>query len=179
MWPIAASRRPFSAWTWPRSPTSCAPRVASPMSCRTPRNSRKELWRLVTYVLWIVQALLALVFLFAGGFKLVMPLDVLYAQMPLPLPGVFVRFVGGCEVLGLTLPGLTRIRPQLTPLAARGLVLIMVGAVMFTPPEDPSLAVLPIVVGLLAAFVAYGRARIAPHASSRRAAAARPERGGG
>ena len=136
----------------------------------------------MTYVLWIVQALLALVFLFAGGFKLVTPLDVLYAQMPLPLPGVFVRFVGGCEVLGalgLILPGLTRIRPQLTPLAARGLVLIMVGAVMFTPPEDPSLAVLPIVVGLLAAFVAYGRARIAPHASSRRAAAARPERGEG
>jgi DoxX-like family len=136
----------------------------------------------VTYVLWIVQALLALVFLFAGGFKLVTPLDVLYAQMPLPLPGVFVRFVGACEVLGalgLILPGLTRIRPHLTPLAARGLVLIMVGAVMFTPPEDLSLAVLPIVVGLLAAFVAYGRARIAPHAASRRAASARPELGEG
>jgi DoxX-like protein len=126
----------------------------------------------VTYVLWIVQALLALVFLFAGGFKLVTPLDVLYTLMPLPLPGVFVRFIGTCEVLGalgLILPGLTRIRPQLTPLAARGLVLIMVGAVMFTPPEDLSLAVLPIVVGLLAAFVAYGRARIAPHAAPRRA----------
>ena len=45
----------------------------------------------MTYVLWIVQALLALVFLFAGGMKIVMPLDVLYAQMPLPLPGVFIR----------------------------------------------------------------------------------------
>ena len=130
----------------------------------------------MTYVLWIVQALLALVFLFAGGFKLVTPLDVLYTLMPLPLPGVFVRFIGACEVLGalgLILPGLTRIRPQLTPLAARGLVLIMVGAVMFTPPEDLSLAVLPIVVGLLAAFVAYGRARIAPHTASRRATSAR------
>jgi hypothetical protein len=116
----------------------------------------------VTYVLWIVQALLALVFLFAGGMKIVTPLDVLYAQMPLPLPGVFIRFIGVCEVLGalgLVLPGVTRIRPELTSLAARGLVLIMVGAVMFTPPEDLSLATIPVTIGVLAAFVAYGRAR--------------------
>jgi hypothetical protein len=115
----------------------------------------------VTYVLWTVQALLALVFLFAGGMKLVTPLEVLYAQMPLPLPGLFIRFIGGCEVLGalgLILPGLTRIRPQLTALAARGLVLIMLGAAMFTPPEDLSLAAIPVAIGLLAALVAIGRA---------------------
>ena len=115
----------------------------------------------MTYVLWIVQAVLALVFLLAGGMKIVTPLDVLYTQMPLPLPGVFIRFIGVCEVLGalgLILPGLTRIRPQLTALAARGLVLIMVGAMMFTPPTDLALGALPAVLGLLAAFVAYGRA---------------------
>ena len=81
--------------------------------------------------------------------------------MQLPLPGVFIRFIGVCEVLGalgLILPGLTRIRPELTPLAARGLVLIMVGAVMFTPPEALATTALPVVLGLLAAFVAYGRA---------------------
>jgi len=114
----------------------------------------------VTYVLWIVQALLALVFLLAGGMKLVTPLDVLYTQMPLPLPGIFIRFIGVCEVLGavgLILPGLTRIRPELTALAARGLVLIMVGAVMFTPPTDLAMATIPAVLGLLAACVAYGR----------------------
>jgi hypothetical protein len=125
----------------------------------------------VTYVLWIVQALLAVVFLLAGGMKLVTPLDVLYAQMPLPLPGVFIRFIGGCEVLGavgLILPGLTRIRPELTALAARGLVLIMVGAVMFTPPTDLALAAIPAALGLLAAFVAYGRA---PRTAQRRARA--------
>ena len=128
----------------------------------------------MTYLLWILQALLALVFLFAGGMKIVTPLDVLYAQMPLPLPGVFIRFIGLCEVLGalgLLLPGLTRIRPELTSLAARGLALIMLGAAMFTPPEDLSLAGLPVVLGLLAAFVAYGRApRTAQRRTSRRTA---------
>ena len=128
----------------------------------------------MTYVLWIVQALLALVFLCAGGMKLVTPLEVLYAQLPLPPPGVFIRFIGGCEVLGavgLLLPGLTRIRPELTSLAARGLVLLMVGAAMFTPPEDLSMAALPVVIGLLAALVAYGRApRTAQRRTSRRTA---------
>ena len=128
----------------------------------------------MTYVLWIVQALLALVFLVAGGMKIITPLDVLYAQLPLPLPGVFIRFIGVCEVLGavgLILPGVTRIRPELTSLAARGLVLIMVGAAMFTPPEDLSLAALPVAIGLLAALVAYGRApRTARRRTSRRTA---------
>ena len=128
----------------------------------------------MTYVLWIVQAVLAILFLFAGGMKLVLPLDALYAQMPLPLPGIFLRFIGACEVLGalgLILPGITRIRPELTSLAARGLVLIMVGAAMFTPPESLSLAAIPLVIGLLAAFVAYGRTpRTAQHRAGRRAA---------
>jgi hypothetical protein len=47
----------------------------------------------MTYVLWIVQGLLALVFLFAGGMKLILPPDVLAKQ--LPLPGLLVRFIGG------------------------------------------------------------------------------------
>ena len=129
----------------------------------------------MTYLLWIVQALLALVFLMAGGIKLFTPLDVLYTMMQLSLPGIFIRFIGLCEVLGavgLILPGITRIRPELTSLAARGLVLIMIGAVMFTPPEDLSLAILPVVVGCLAAFVAYGRARMPSQRRANRRAAA-------
>src|SRR5712691_11677154 len=85
-------------------------------------------------VLWIVQALLAAVFLFSGGMKLVMPPDVL-AQM-LPLPSLLVRLIGLAETLGaigLILPGLLRIRPGLTPLAAAGLVLLMTGATVLTP----------------------------------------------
>jgi DoxX-like family len=119
----------------------------------------------MTYALWIVQGLLALIFLFAGGMKLVLPLAVLTEQMP--LPDLFVRFIGVAEVLGaigLILPGLLRIRPGLTPLAAVGLVIIMIGATVLTlVGGDVALALIPMVVGLLSAFVAYGRWRLKPH----------------
>ena len=112
----------------------------------------------MTYLLWAIQALLALVFLFAGGLKLLMPLEMFTPY--LPLPGVFIRFVGACEVLGalgLVLPGLLKTHTHLTSLAAKGLVLIMVGATMFTPPDQLASGVLPVALGLLAAFVAYSR----------------------
>jgi len=119
----------------------------------------------VTYALWIVQGLLALVFLFAGGMKLVLPLEQLTG--PMPLPGLFVRFIGVAEVLGalgLILPGLLGIRPGLTPLAAVGLVIIMIGATVVTlVGRIIPAALISLVVGLLAAFVAYGRWRLAPH----------------
>src|ERR671922_2107430 len=119
---------------------------------------------IMTYALWIVQGLLALIFLFSGGMKLVLPLEALTSQMP--LPGLFVRFIGVAEVLGaigLILPGLLRIRPSLTPLAAAGLVLIMIGATVLTlAGGEVTPALIPLVVGLLAAFVAYGRWRLAP-----------------
>lgn len=124
----------------------------------------------MTYVLWIVQVLLALMFLFAGGTKLVLPLDVLTAMgspNQVPLPGLFVRFIGVVEVLGalgLVLPGLLRVRPSLTPLAAAGLIIIMIGATALTLVADGiATAVVPLVVGLLLAFVAYGRWRLSPH----------------
>src|ERR671935_13228 len=129
----------------------------------------------MTYVLWIVQALLALLFAFTGGMKLVLPIEVLTEQIP--LPGVFVRFIGMCEALGalgLILPGLLRIRPGLTPLAAAGLVIIMIGATMFTPPDHLELALIPLVVGLLAAFVAYGRWRLVPLRGSSHPSALQP-----
>lgn len=121
-------------------------------------------------VLWIVQGLLALLFLFAGGMKLVMPIDEMMKQMPLPLPAWFVQFTGLVEVLGaigLILPWLLRIRPGLTPVAAAGLVIVMIGAVAYTlAAGDIASASMPLVVGLLSAFVAYGRWRLAPHRES-------------
>jgi len=114
--------------------------------------------------LWIVQGLLALIFLFAGGMKLVLPVEAMTAQMP--LPGLFLRFIGVAEVLGaigLILPGLLRIRPGLTPLAAAGLVIIMIGATVLTLASGAvASALIPLVVGLLSAFVAYGRWRLTP-----------------
>ena len=118
----------------------------------------------MTLALWIVQALLAALFLFAGGMKLILPLEKLAG--PVALPGWFIRFIGVAEVLGglgLVLPGLLHIKPQLTPLAAIGLVMIMIGAVSVTLiGRDAGAAAISLVVGLLAAFVAYGRWRIAP-----------------
>jgi len=114
--------------------------------------------------LWVVQVLLALLFLFAGGTKLVLPLDQM--QGPIPVPGPFLRFLGVVEVLGafgLILPGLLRIKPGLTPLAAAGLVIIMIGATAITLlGGQVGSALIPFVAGLLAAFVAYGRWRLAP-----------------
>ena len=125
----------------------------------------------MTYALWVVQGLLALLFLFAGGMKLVVPLEAL--QGPVALPGLFLRCIGVAEVLGalgLILPGLLRIRPGLTPLAAAGLVIIMTGATVVTVAGGQlAPALLSVVVGLLAAFVAFGRWRLAPLRGSSRA----------
>jgi DoxX-like family len=118
----------------------------------------------MTYALWILQVLLALLFLFTGGMKLLLPIEELTSEFP--LPGWFVRFLGLAETLGalgLILPGLLHIRPGLTPLAAAGLVIIMIGAAVITlMTMDATLALIPLTVGLLAAFVAYGRWRLAP-----------------
>jgi len=119
----------------------------------------------MTYVLWTIQVLLALLFVWAGGYKLVVPVD----QMPpgpITMPGPFLKFIGLCELLGglgLVLPGLFRVRTGLTPLAAAGLVIIMIGAVAITAMSgDVKGALFPGIVGLLAAFVAYGRSKLAP-----------------
>ncbi len=65
--------------------------------------------------------------------KLVLPIEEMTKQMA--MPGLFLRFIGVCEVLGgigLILPGLLHFQPRLTPLAAAGLTIIMIGAVVVT-----------------------------------------------
>ena len=109
--------------------------------------------------LWTIQALLAALFVFTGGMKLVMPIATLTRDVP--LPGLFIRFIGVLEVaggLGLVLPGLLHLRPALTPLAALGLVIIMSGALgvsLTTGHADT--AAIPVVVGVLLAIVAVVR----------------------
>jgi len=124
----------------------------------------------VNIILWIIQVLLALLFLFAGGTKLVLPIEVLKSMgspNQVQLPGLFLRFIGVCEVLGglgLILPGVFHARTNLTVLAAIGLTIIMIGAVIITVMGDGvKPAVVPLVVGILCVFVAYVRSRLAPH----------------
>jgi hypothetical protein len=111
--------------------------------------------------LWTIQGLLAALFLFAGTMKFVLPVDQMSG--PVALPGMFLRFVGVAEVLGalgLILPWLLGIRPVLTPIAAAGLVIIMIGAVMVTVMGGSIAgAIVPALVGVALVAVAYGRTR--------------------
>ena len=123
--------------------------------------------------LWIVQGLLAALFLFGGTVKLMIPIEEMTAQMP--LPGPFIQFIAVAEVLGglgLVLPWALRILPGLTPLAASGLVIIMIGATTLTAAGvgggDAVSALFPGFVGLLCAFVAYGRFSSAPRSRTTR-----------
>lgn len=117
------------------------------------------------YLLWTFQVLLALLFLFAGISKLLMPAEKLTAQMP-QFSASFLRFIGVVETLGglgMVLPGLFKVKTGLTPLAAAGLVLVMIGAVVVSyQVMGVAGAALPLVTGIVAAFVAYGRWRLAP-----------------
>jgi putative oxidoreductase len=116
----------------------------------------------MTIVLWIVQGLLALAFLLAGVMKTFMPLERLKKNMAWvgSVPAGLVRFIGIVEILGalgLILPRLTNIVPQLTIAAAIGLVLVMVSAAVFhaTRKEYSSIGA-NIVLLLLAAFIVVG-----------------------
>jgi putative oxidoreductase len=125
--------------------------------------------------LWIVQGLLALFFAVGSGApKLILPPEMI--PMPIPLPHWFLLFIGTCEVLGalgLILPGVLRTRPGLTVAAATCLVLLTLCAATYQLlASAPGNAVLALLIGALAAFVAYGRWRLAPLPSSRQQAPA-------
>jgi uncharacterized membrane protein YphA (DoxX/SURF4 family) len=113
-------------------------------------------------VLWIIQILLALLFLFAGITKLfpIIPMPPPPPNMWMP-PMWFLKFIGLCEVLGalgLVLPGLFRRQQYLTVYAAIGLTIIMIGAVVVSVMTmGVATGVTPLIVGILCVFVAYGR----------------------
>lgn len=115
-------------------------------------------------ILWVVQVLLALLFLFAGASKFLMPADEMTKNMPQSLSLGFIYFIGVCEILGgigLVVPWATKIMPKLTPIAAAGLIIIMIGAVVVSVPMGIQNAIVPAIVGILLAFVAYGRGKAA------------------
>jgi uncharacterized membrane protein YphA (DoxX/SURF4 family) len=120
----------------------------------------------MSVILWILQVLLALLFIFAGVTKFIMSVEEMNQQAPVVLPGLFLHFIGICEILGglaLVLPSLLRIQPRLTSLAAVGLAMITAGATVVTlmGPMKAG-AVFPFIVCLLCLFVAYGRWRLKP-----------------
>ena len=125
-------------------------------------NTDQKPSRAANAALWTVQGLLAALFLFAGAMKFITPVAAMTQQVP--VSGAFLHFIGIMEVLGaagLILPGLLRIRPELTPIAAAGLVIIMSGAVgisLVTGTEAQAL--MPGVVGIIATGVAIARWRI-------------------
>jgi len=130
------------------------------------RNTQTGNSKKMSVLLWTLQGLLAALFLFAGGMKLIVPIETLVAQSA--MPGWFLLFIGVAEVLGglgLILPGLVHIQTKLTPLAAAGLVIIMFGATALVAADSGQVgpATIPFVVGVLAAFVAYGRTELVPH----------------
>jgi len=116
-------------------------------------------------LLWLLQLLLALLFMVAGVTKFLMPAEKLAAGLPDYLPLWFIYFIGVCEILGgigLIVPWLIKIKPSLTPLAAIGLVIIMIGATVISAQMDIRGAAIPATIGLLCAFVAYGRMKLSP-----------------
>lgn len=114
-------------------------------------------------LLWVFQGLLALLFLATGTMLLITPRNKITerATWAEAFPPGFVKFIGGLEVLGavgLIVPMAIDVLPWLTPLAAVGLGLLMVGAVVthLRHREYPN-ALLPLVVLLLIAFIVYRR----------------------
>lgn len=143
--------------------------MATTAAAETPIASDKKPARGLHIGLWIVQGLLGAAFLMAGGMKLFSPIEVLTAQMPWMqgAMGSLVRVIGASEVLGalgLILPAATRIQPRLTALAAAGLTVVMTLAVATHITRGEGFAP-PLVLGLLAAFVAWGRGVKAPIAA--------------
>ncbi len=119
-------------------------------------------------VLWIAQVILALAFAGSGFAKLAMPLKSLGKRMSFVnhLPPMNVRLIGLVEVLGaigVIVPWLTKILPILTPLAAVGLAITMIGAIVthIGLNELPK-SVPPVVLLVLAVFVAYGQFVLRP-----------------
>ena len=143
------------------------------MSASTAAPVAKSRSTALNVALWIGQLILAVMFGPGGFMKAVAPFETLHAQVPWTphVPDMLVRFIGVSEFLGavgVILPAITRIKPQLVPLAALGLMVVMLLASGFHIMRGEFEA-LPFTIGLavVAAFVAWGRARKLPIAPRR------------
>ena len=129
------------------------------------QQKQSKAWNIT---LWILQFLLAAMFLMAGFMKLSQPIDELSKSLPwaAQVPEGLVRFIGGAEVLGalgLILPALLRIKPILTPIAALGIATVMLFAIFFHGSRGENSAIgMNVVLIIIAALIAWGRFKKAP-----------------
>lgn len=113
--------------------------------------------------LWIIQIVLAAAFLIAGTTKVLTPKEKLRERMAWvdDFSQTSVRLIGTAEILGalgLILPAATGIAPILTPIAAVGLIIIMIGAaITHVRRQEPAIVPVNVVLLVLAAIVAWGR----------------------
>jgi|SRR5579859_47740 len=121
----------------------------------------------MTIVLWVLQALVALAFLIHAAGMLKPPAQVQPGMSYIhDLPAGLRRYIGVIEILGaigLILPPLVNVLPILAPLAAAGLVIVMVLAIAYhiRRRENPNIG-LNLVLAVLALVVAYGRFVLVP-----------------
>jgi hypothetical protein len=121
---------------------------------------------IVNVALWVLQILVGLFFILASGLpKLVVPIEML--PMPIPIPTPLFMTIGVLEILGglgLILPAVTKIKTGLVPLAAAGLVLVCIGGAAYQMAAgEPGNMVFALALGLLCAFIGYGRWLLVPH----------------
>lgn len=131
-------------------------------------SSQQKPAKAIHSILWVTQVILAATFIWAAAMKLFQPVEKLAAMWPWTdqIPGTLVKLTGVADLIGaigLILPSLLRIRPRLTPIAAIGIILLMISASIFHMARGEITQIGPnIVFAGMAAFVAWGRFTKAP-----------------
>lgn len=124
--------------------------------------------KVLNIILWIAQVVLAGMFIMAGFMKTTTPIEQLSASLPWAkdVPAWLVRFIGVSEflgALGLILPSLLKIKPILTPVAALGIIAIMVMAAFFHVSKSEFQGVaFTVILAMVAAFICWGRWKKVP-----------------
>ena len=130
----------------------------------TAQNNNKAL----NIALWVAQAIFGLMIIMAGAAKAMQSIEALAESMPwvTTVSAGLVKFIGISELLGgigLLLPSILRIKPELTVWAAYGLALVMVLAGGFHASRGEYSAIgVNVFMMAIAIFIAWGRSKKAP-----------------
>ncbi|GAB4037445.1 DoxX family protein [Spirosoma jeollabukense] len=131
-------------------------------------SSQRKSSKAIHLILWVAQVVLAATFIWAAAMKLFQPVEKLAALWPWTgqIPGIVVKLTGLIDLvgaIGLILPSLLRIKPQLTPIAAIGVIALMLCASIFHIARGEAAQIgANIVFAGMAAFIAWGRFTKAP-----------------